>query len=154
MFAGHVGWMVEDLMQQLRNTNFLDGRILLVSHPNDAELAALYRGCLFTVFPSLYEGWGLPVTESLTFGKPCVISNATSLPEAGGRLARYFDPENIAEATRVIRETIEDRAALAAWEQRIASEFSPVAWDVSAQALIGALRSRAAPQGVAQTASV
>ena len=154
VFAGHVGWMVEDLMQQLRNTNFLDGRILLVSHPNDAELAALYRGCLFTVFPSLYEGWGLPVTESLTFGKPCVISNATSLPEAGGRLARYFDPENIAEATRVIRETIEDRAALAAWEQRIASEFSPVAWDVSAQALIGALRSRAAPQGVAQTASV
>jgi glycosyltransferase involved in cell wall biosynthesis len=147
VFAGRVGWMVDDLMQQLRNTNFLDGKILLVANANDAELTALYRGCLFTVFPSLYEGWGLPVTESLAFGKPCVISNATSLPEAGGTLARYFDPENIAEATRVIRETIADRAALAAWEQRIANEFFPVAWDVSAQALINGL-------GVAQTASV
>jgi glycosyltransferase involved in cell wall biosynthesis len=139
--------MVQDLMQQLQNTNFLDGKIISIEHPSDAELAALYRGCLFTVFPSLYEGWGLPVTESLTFGKPCVISNATSLPEAGGTLARYFDPENIAEATRVIHETIADRAALAAWERRIATEFQPVAWDVSAQAIIEAL-------GVAQTASV
>ncbi len=147
VFAGRVGWMVEDLMQQLRNTNFLDGKIILSTHPTDAELAALYRGCLFTVFPSFYEGWGLPVTESLTFGKPCVISNTTSLPEAGGALARYFDPENIAEATRLIRETIADRAALAAWEQRIIREFHPVAWDESAQAVMRAL-------GVAQTASV
>jgi glycosyltransferase involved in cell wall biosynthesis len=153
VFAGRVGWMVEDLMQQLRNTNFLDGKIVLATHPTDAELAALYRGCLFTVFPSLYEGWGLPVTESLTFRKPCVISNATSLPEAGGALARYFDPENIAEATRIIRETITDRAGLAAWEQRVAREFRPVAWDETAQALMQGLLRGAAP-GVAQTASV
>src|SRR6185437_13860829 len=118
----------------LRNCDFLGGKIVLVEDPSDAELERLYQGCLFTLFPSFHEGWGLPVTESLTFGKPCVISNATSLPEAGGTLARYFDPENIADATRVIRETIADRASLAAWEQRIVSEFQPVAWDVSARA--------------------
>jgi glycosyltransferase involved in cell wall biosynthesis len=154
VFAGRVGWMVGDLMQQLRNTDFLDGKIILVTHPTDAELAALYRGCLFTVFPSLYEGWGLPVSESLSFGKPCVISTATSLPEAGGTLARYFDPENVTDATRVIRDIIADRAGLAEWEQRVIGEFRPVAWEVTAEAVVNALERHAATAGVARTAPV
>jgi glycosyltransferase involved in cell wall biosynthesis len=133
VFAGRVGWLVEDLMQQLRNTNFLNGKIVLVEHPNDDELAALYRGCRFTLYPSLYEGWGLPVTESLAFGKPCVISNRTSLPEAGGSLARYFDPEDVADALRVIRATIEDEDGLAAWEARVVREFRRVPWEESAR---------------------
>ncbi|MDE2575748.1 MAG: glycosyltransferase family 4 protein, partial [Rhodospirillales bacterium] len=137
--AGRVGWMVGDLMEQMRNTNFLDGHIILVDHPDDGQLEALYRGCLFTVFPSLYEGWGLPVTESLAFGKPCVISNSTSLPEAGGALARYFDPENIAEATEVIRATLADRAGLDAWQAQVAREFRPVPWDESARAVFDRL---------------
>jgi glycosyltransferase involved in cell wall biosynthesis len=140
VFAGRVGWLVRDLMQQLDNTAWLDGRIVLVEDPTDPELAALYRGCLFTLFPSLYEGWGLPVTESLAFGKPCLASNATAVPEAGGTLARYFDPENVAEATRVIRATIDDRAGLAAWEERVRREFRPVPWAEAADTLIATLR--------------
>jgi len=140
VFAGRVGWLVADLMQQLDNTGWLDGRIVLVEDPTDAELATLYRGCLFTLFPSLYEGWGLPVTESLAFGKPCIASNVTAVPEAGGSLARYFDPENVAEATRVIRATIEDRAGLAAWEEQVRREFHPVTWAAAADALIATLR--------------
>jgi glycosyltransferase involved in cell wall biosynthesis len=132
VFAGRVGWLVQDLMQQLRNTNFLNGKIVLVEHPNDDELVALYRGCRFTLFPSFYEGWGLPVTESLAFGKPCVISNRTSLPEAGGSLARYFDPEDVADALHVIRATIEDEEGLAAWEARVVREFRRVPWEDSA----------------------
>ena len=61
----------------------------------DADLKVLYEGCLFTLFPSFYEGWGLPVTESLAFGKPCIASNRSSIPEAGGKLARYIDPNNL-----------------------------------------------------------
>jgi glycosyltransferase involved in cell wall biosynthesis len=139
VFAGRTGWLVDDLMQQFENAHYLDGKIRFVQHPTDAELEALYRGCRFTVFPSLYEGWGLPVTESLSFGKPCVISNATSLPEAGGEFSRYFDPENVADATRVIRAVIEDPAGLAAWEARVVREFRPVSWDVTAAALIAAI---------------
>jgi glycosyltransferase involved in cell wall biosynthesis len=149
VFAGGVGWLVQDLMQQLRNTNFLNGKIVLVEHPNDAELAALYRGCRFTLYPSLYEGWGLPVTESLAFGKPCVISNRTSLPEAGGSLARYFDPENVADALRVIRATILDRAGLAAWEAQVVREFRPVQWAESARAVLRQLQPAATSSMVA-----
>ena len=136
VFAGKVGWLVEDLMQQLLNTDGLGGSIVLIDDPQDSELTQLYRGCRFTVFPSFYEGWGLPVTESLGFGRPCVISNASALPEAGGSLARYFDPENGNEAYRVIRHAIEDRAGTEEWAARIAAEFQPVGWEESARSML------------------
>ncbi|MBV9653114.1 MAG: glycosyltransferase family 4 protein [Acetobacteraceae bacterium] len=136
VFAGRVGWLVADLMQQLENANYLDGKIVLVRDPTDAELRALYAGCLFTVFPSLFEGWGLPVTESLALGRPCVISSCTSLPEAGGSLARYFDPEDTADAYRAIRSVIEDQAGLAAWTERVRREFQPVGWEATATAIL------------------
>jgi glycosyltransferase involved in cell wall biosynthesis len=124
-------------MQQLRNARFLDGKIVLIESPSDADLTHLYHGCLFTLFPSLSEGWGLPVTESLAFGKPCIVANVTSLPEAGGSLARYFDPDNLNDVVSVIRTTITDRPGLAEWEARVKREFRPVSWDASAQAILG-----------------
>ncbi|HEX3348511.1 MAG TPA: glycosyltransferase family 1 protein [Acetobacteraceae bacterium] len=139
VFAGRVGWLTGDLVQQIVNAEYLDGKIVVLQNPSDADLAALYCGCLFTLFPSLYEGWGLPVTESLAFGKPCLISNLTSLPEAGGDLARSFDPDNLNEAYGKIREAIEDRTGLAAWEATIREDFVPVPWSATAQALIDAL---------------
>ena len=136
VFAGRVGWMVQDLMQQLKNADYLDGKLVLFQDPTDGELTTLYQGAQFTLFPSFYEGWGLPVTESLSFGKPCIISNTTSLPEAGGALARYFDPENASEAYRVVREVVEDPEGLRNWQARVAREFRPVAWDEAAAAVL------------------
>jgi glycosyltransferase involved in cell wall biosynthesis len=135
VFAGNVGWLVADLMQQLENARWLDGKIQLVSHPSDEELRALYRGCQFTVFPSLHEGWGLPVSESLALGRPCLASNTTSLPEAGGDLARYFDPENFDSAYRAVRGVIDDPAGLEAWREKVRRDFRPVPWSESATAI-------------------
>ena len=56
---------------------------------------AFYGRASFTVFPSLAEGWGLPIGESLWFGKPCVASFTTSMPEVGGKLCSYADPSRI-----------------------------------------------------------
>jgi glycosyltransferase involved in cell wall biosynthesis len=136
VFAGRVGWLVADLMQQLENTNWLDGKIRLIRDPTDAELLTLYRGCQFTLFPSLFEGWGLPVSESLALGRPCVSSNRTSLPEAGGSLARYFDPENFDEVCQVVRGVIEDPAGLGVWRERVQREFRHVPWDETADAIL------------------
>jgi glycosyltransferase involved in cell wall biosynthesis len=140
VFAGRSDPSVVDVMRQLVNSDYLGGKIRHVEAPSDAELAALYRGCLFTVFPSFYEGWGLPVSESLSFGKPCIVSSATSLPEAGGSLARYFDPDDGTEAYRLIRETITDRAGLRRWHERVCREFRPVPWRQTAGALMEALQ--------------
>jgi len=139
VFAGRVGWLASHFMQQLRNSSFLDGKIMLAESPTDEELEALYDGCLFTLFPSFYEGWGLPVTESHAFGRPCIISKTTSLPEAGGLLARYIDPDNTTDAYRVIRETIQDQAGLREWRDRVRREFRPVNWGQSAHAVLKVL---------------
>ena len=139
VFAGRVGWLVDDLMRQIANTGNLDGHLLVIENPTDAELTALYQGCLFTLFPSFYEGWGLPVTESLAFGKPCLIADRTSLPEAGGDLVRRFDPDNLHDAYREIRAVIDDPAGLARWEERVRREFRPVPWSATVAALLAGL---------------
>lgn len=139
VFAGRIGWLVADLLAQLDNTRWLGGRIKFVADPDDAELRALYAGCLFTVFPSWHEGWGLPVTESLALGKPCLSSDAASLPEAGGRLCRYFDPGNVGSAYAAVAAVLDDRAGLAAWEADVRAGFVPTPWTETASAVIRAL---------------
>lgn len=135
VFVGRVGWLVADLLQQIANTVNLEGHLILLPDVSDAELATLYAGCRFTLFPSLYEGWGLPVTESLAFGKPCIASDRTSVPEAGGNLARYVDPENVLAWVAEIGFWLDHPDALAEWEARIRREFRPVPWSETASAL-------------------
>lgn len=139
VFAGRPGWMVADMMQQLENCAFLDGHVLIVESASDAELAALYRGCRFTLYPSFYEGWGLPVVESLAFGKPCLAARATSLPEAGGPLARYFDPDDLHNALAALTPLIDDPSVLPAWTAEIAANFRPTPWSATAHALFAAI---------------
>ena len=145
VFAGRIGWLVDDLMQQIANTSNLGGKLVLIENPTDSELLALYEGCRFTMFPSFFEGWGLPVTESLALGKPCLTSDSTSLPEAGGKLTRRFDPDNLHDAYRAIREVIDDPAGLARWEAQVRREFKPVPWSAAADALLSALDHPLAP---------
>jgi glycosyltransferase involved in cell wall biosynthesis len=139
VFAGRIGWLVQDLMQQIANTGHLLGRLIVIQSPTDAELNTLYQGCLFTLCPSYFEGWGLPVTESLSYGKPCLIADRTSLPEAGGALARSFDPDDLDDAYRAIRTVVEDRADLARWQVQVQRDFHPVQWSASVEALLRGL---------------
>ncbi|BDG72339.1 glycosyltransferase family 4 protein [Roseomonas fluvialis] len=139
VFAGRRGWMVEDLLQALENCGWLDGMIRWVEEPDDAALAALYQGCRFTLFPSHVEGWGLPVTESLAMGKPCVASGHGAIAEASGGLTLQIDPDDATSATAVLRRAIEQPEEIAALSERIRQEFHPVTWAETARALMAAL---------------
>ncbi len=152
VFAGRIGWLVDDLLRQITNTANLGGKLVIVENPTDSELASLYDGCLFTLFPSFYEGWGLPVTESLALGKPCLMSDRTSLPEAGGTLARSFDPDNLHDAYDAVRAVITDRPGLARWEAQIRREFRHVPWSATVDALLDALDLRQAEAPAAEMA--
>ncbi len=145
VFAGKTGWLTADLQQQLANANWLGGKIRLIESPSETTLANLYQHCLFTLFPSFYEGWGLPVTESLCFGKTAAISNRASIPEAGQSFCAYFDPENLTQATATIRALIENPARLARLEQHIATSFTPPTWDATATALLTQLQTAKHP---------
>ena len=143
VFAGRVGWLVSDLLQQLENTAWLRGRVRLLRDPTDTELHALYAGCLFTLFPSLFEGWGLPVTESLAAGKPCLSSAAAALPEAGHGLSRLFNPYDVKDAHRAVAAILDDRSGLLAWEDQVRREFRPTPWTQTAQAVLAVIETRA-----------
>ena len=78
------------------------------------------------------------MTESLAFGKPCLAARNSALPEAGGRLARYFDPESVSDAYAIIRATIEDAAGFRAWEAEVARALVPIPWSATAAAILRA----------------
>jgi glycosyltransferase involved in cell wall biosynthesis len=139
VFAGQVGWLIDDLLSELAASNYLDGKIVLIGALADEELRQAYRSCLFTVFPSLCEGWGLPVEESLVQGKFCVASDRTSIPEVGGDLIDYFDPLDDDDALAKIERVLLDPGYLAAREARLQAEFRPRNWADCVQGLIGKL---------------
>lgn len=91
-FVGMLGNGVGDLMDSLRHDPLVAGRFCHVTRCDDAHLAAIYRRARFAVYPSLYEGWGLGVTEALAHGKPCLIASGSSLGEAGLGVCRQLHP--------------------------------------------------------------
>ncbi|MBN1128524.1 MAG: glycosyltransferase family 4 protein, partial [Chitinispirillaceae bacterium] len=83
-------------------------RIIFVEKATTAQLVANYASCRAFLFPSLFEGFGLPVIEAMYCGAPVVTSNTTSLPEAGGDAARYVDPGNIEAMTGMVERIMRD----------------------------------------------
>ena len=139
VFVGRFGWHTEELQRHLEVSNNLDGHIVILPSVTDAELRALYRECRFTVFPSLYEGWGLPVSESLAMGKLCVASNSTAIPEAGGDWALYVDPYNVEDGVRTVMRLLADPEAVRAREAAIAQGYRTMPWPVAAERMLDRL---------------
>lgn len=119
VFAGMHGWLVEDFDDLMRSTGNAGGFIRIVERPDDHELAYLYGNCLFSVCVSYYEGWGLPVGESLWFGKPVLASNSSSLPEVGGDLVDYADPNSFDQIRQQALRLIVDAPYRASRAERI-----------------------------------
>ena len=89
--VGTRGWLSEETMSRLGRTPEFRGVVVHLADASDECVAWLYEQCAFTVYPSLYEGWGLPVSESLDFGKVCLTTDRSSLPEAGEGLVELLD---------------------------------------------------------------
>ena len=107
IIAGKRGWQADEALRALRRADN-QGPYLWIEAPTDEELVWLYSRASFTVFPSLAEGWGMPIGESLWFGKPCVASNTTSMPEVGGALCSYGDPHDMDSFAQPITRLVRD----------------------------------------------
>jgi glycosyltransferase involved in cell wall biosynthesis/Flp pilus assembly protein TadD len=145
LLVGRRGHNIGDLLSVLATSNNLGGRVHIVEGLSDSELATLYRNCLFTMFPSFVEGWGLPIGESLACGKLCIAANLSPLPEVGGDFALYIDPYNVRGAAAVVRRLLEDRAELQRLEARIRDEFRPRSWQEHGAALIAEVKELGLP---------
>ncbi len=78
-------------------------QFVILEDTTDEELTWLYQHCAFTVYPSFYEGWGLPIAESLAHGIPCLSSNTSSMPEIAADLMSFFDPASTDECLGAIQ---------------------------------------------------
>jgi glycosyltransferase involved in cell wall biosynthesis len=134
VLAGGQGWLLqhfETLLQGLEP----DRDVILPGYVSDDEMEWLYQNCFGFLYPSLFEGFGMPVLEALGFGAPVLCSNTSSLPEAAGDAALFFDPldtREIAAAMHRLASGEVSRDLLRAAAQRQARKFS---WAGSASRL-------------------
>jgi glycosyltransferase involved in cell wall biosynthesis len=121
VYAGRRGVENERFFELLEETNNLSGLIELFEMPTDIELVQLYQNCLFTSFISKFEGWGLPVGESIAYGKTGVTSTTTSLPEVGEDLMLYADPHDVSTIVGALRRLLTEPGLRESLEAKIAT---------------------------------
>ena len=103
VIAGKNGWLYEEVYNEVEKLNLKD-RVVFTGGVSDYELSALYKNCSIFTYPSFYEGFGLPPLEAMSYGKKCVVSNRTSIPEVVGDAGIYFEPDNIGDIAIKIEE--------------------------------------------------
>jgi glycosyltransferase involved in cell wall biosynthesis len=141
VIVGGAGWLSGDVLTQMATDPLTKRSIIVLNNINDHELGWLYEHCLFTVFPAHYEGWGLPIAESLNRGKYCIASSTSSMPEIGGDLVGMHRPDDVPTLHRLIRQALEPEF-LVAREQEIRAKFQPTTWMQCTAQLASRIRER------------
>jgi glycosyltransferase involved in cell wall biosynthesis len=142
VFAGRQGWMVGDLMRNLRRDPRVGDTIEIFTDASDAQVAALCRDAAFCLYPSRYEGYGLPVVEAFRHGKAVLASTGGAVPEVVGGLSPCLDPTDSEAWRRMLETWIQDPAARALYEERIRASFRHPDWDEAAQSFFALVRDR------------
>jgi hypothetical protein len=144
VIVGRPGFGSGDLLHLMRNDPSITGWVTVLHGAGDVELAWLYANAAFTLYPSWYEGWGLPLSESLAYGKTFIASDRSSLPEAGQGLGIHLSPYDLPAWEREVLRLTRDAAARTAMEERIRAERRLPTWSDCARSMAGALE-RLAP---------
>jgi glycosyltransferase involved in cell wall biosynthesis len=118
----------------------LSGRVALLPRVDDATLASLYRGAMLLVYPSLYEGFGLPPLEAMSAGCPVLVSRTSSLPEVCGDAAHYFDPQSEQSLREELDRLLADAALLRAKTDAGRAQAGRYTWEATAAKTLGAYR--------------
>jgi glycosyltransferase involved in cell wall biosynthesis len=151
--VGGSGWMNEAFHQRLERDRALHERVVVMQDVTDDVLRALYRRCLFTIFPSLYEGWGLPISEALAHGKVPLVSRVSSHGEAGGEHAVYFDLGAESDFDAGLKSLIDDVDMRRALEDKIATTSPLRPWRDIANDVVHAIETPDKPPDEAAAAA-
>jgi glycosyltransferase involved in cell wall biosynthesis len=126
--VGKRGWLYDDFFARLEGSSVRDA-VLLPGYVPDDDLPAVYAGAQALVWPSLYEGFGLPILEAMACGTPVACSGTSSLPEVGGEAALYFDPASAQSITEVLRRLLSDPDLRAELVDRGFDQTAGFSWD-------------------------
>lgn len=132
VLVGKKGWKNKDLMERIAQSPFAKD-IILTGYVERQDLPVLYSSAAFFVYPSLYEGFGLPVLEAMACGTAVLTSNVSSLPEVGGDVALYFNPESVEELTKQLIFLIQNNKEREERAERSLKRAEGFSWEKAAR---------------------
>lgn len=138
IIVGKKGWMYEEILEAPKKFGVED-KVNFLDFVTDEELSALYKNALCIVLPSLYEGFGLPVLEAMQNGCPVITSNISSLPEAGGDAALYFDPLDVDDIADKIQKVISNKKLRTDMIEKGYKQIKKFSWEKTAKQTLEAL---------------
>jgi glycosyltransferase involved in cell wall biosynthesis len=128
VFVGRKGWLVDELFARFASESFVGKSLLILSDVDDNTLTSLYENAAFCVYPSIYEGFGLPVVESFRHGKAVISSNGGALPEVVAGLSPCLDPRDEDAWFRLLSTWIESPEERSNYETAIRLRFRQRSW--------------------------
>jgi glycosyltransferase involved in cell wall biosynthesis len=131
VLAGSPGWLEEGLTEHIRSLG-IEQAVVRTGYVNDAQLRWLYANCFAFVYPSLFEGFGMPVLEALSMGAAVVTSNSSSLPEVAGEASILVDPESQESLARAMLRMETDPGWLARCRTAAPDQAAKFSWADSA----------------------
>ena len=135
VWAGMERWGSDEVRERAQAAG-----VQLIGRVQAAHLPALYRGAQVLVYPSLYEGFGLPPVEAMACGTPVIASNTTALPEAVGEAALTVDPESVEQITAALEQIITDTSLRTELRQRGLRQTARFNWTTTAAQMMKTLR--------------
>ena len=139
VLAGPIGWQPQPLMREVAQEG--PGEVLMVGKVSTTDLDALYRGADAFAYPSLYEGFGLPVLEAMARGVPCVVSTSSSLPEVAGEAALPVDPLSVGGLAEAMERLTTDPGLAARLRQAGLERAARFSWDQTARRTLDVYKS-------------
>jgi glycosyltransferase involved in cell wall biosynthesis len=133
VLVGPRGWEFDEILER---AGALGERVKLLGHVPDDDLAALYMLCEVFCYPSLYEGFGLPLLEAMSAGTPSITSNVSSLPEVGGQAVRYVDPTSVEEIAAALTDLLESEPERQRLGERAREQAALFSWERAAHELV------------------
>ncbi len=130
--AGITGWMYEDVLTQVHALD-LEDDVIFLGRVESELLPALYNGAQLFVYPSIYEGFGLPVLEAMACGAPVITSNTSSLPEVAGNAAILIDPYDVTQIAEAMEQMLSDGDQRAALRQQGFARSAQFTWEATAR---------------------
>lgn len=138
VIVGKKGWQYEDILSAPEKYGVAQNVKFLHTVSNE-DLPSFYEHAVLFVLPSLYEGFGLPILEAMRYGCPVATSDVSSLPEAGGDAAEYFNPTKVEEITKTLTKIVKDKSLQEKMVKKGKEHIKKFSWDKSADDVLQVL---------------
>jgi glycosyltransferase involved in cell wall biosynthesis len=145
VLVGPSGWKTDAVSATLAQRPELRAHVVLTGYVADSDLAAVYSGARAFVYPSLYEGFGLPILEAMQCGTPVVTSNTSSMPEVSGTAAVQVSPTDSDALCEALKHLLADADHARELRRRGLARASLFSWDRTAERTVAAYRAMLAP---------